>query len=643
MPAPIPVVTPIADLLAPPAGGTVALSCSASTVGPGASYQWQLIEQPVGGSAALTNATTAAPTLTGVTLRGTYIVFLTITDSGGSSHAYPYPTQATTAPYGFTSPLATAFGVVRVAEESGLFKPGRGEYGWFEKGLWPLVDKVGEGLQFPYYDIPSRTLTANAVMPDDTLGADSVEINGLEVTDTTTNILLTTDGSPLMIGTATIVSGVDLTVSGGLLRADEIRDASGGSMTIAPNDGLVVSTTQTEIVTPGATLKLQSGDLTATTTGDIFLDAGNDITLTTSSSNGDIRLETAGADGDIELVTEGTTANITLATSGSNGDIILVTTGSDGDISLTAGDDLLLATTGADSDISLTAPGAGSSISLTAANGVSVTSTGASAEVTVTSAQQLTLTAASTASLVGGTAAVIGTTAINLTTDDGNLVLSVGGDAVNETVDRAAQVTFNADNRRRIIDLDGFVSQRNHIATKGGATYPITVLPANAPALVPFRDNVTMSYRNEALEGFSSQPDFTLSFHASFHVTGFTTIGGNNLTFSFVAYDSSDPSERVTLATFNFTPGGSLEVTGRPCVIQGMVHSVGGKSVYCSGMASLQISDTTNVTTLSAALANATDVFVNDGIVVFAFLVNSIDTNVTVTNLTGVCSLLRGS
>lgn len=223
------------------------------------------------------------------------------------------------------------------------------------------------------------------------------------------------------------------------------------------------------------------------------------------------------------------------------------------------------------------------------------------------------------------------------------MVLSVGGDAVNETVDRAAQITFTADNRRRIIDLDGFVSQKNHIATKGGATYPITVLPANAPALVPFRDNVTMSYRNEALEGPSALPDFTLSFHASFNVTGFTTIGGNNLTFSWVAYDSSDPSERVTLATFNFTPGGSLEVTDRPCVIQGMVHSVGGKSVYCSGMASLQISATTNVTTLSAALANATDVFVNDGIVVFAFLVNSIDTNVTVTNLTGVCSLLRGS
>lgn len=677
MPAPTPIVTPIPTFAELPAGGNVPLSGADSIVSPGATYTWQLVETPEGSTAQLQNSTTATPTLTNVDVRGTYIVFLKITDTGGSSHPAPYPIQATTAPYGFNVPLATAFGVVRVAESpSGLVKPGRGEYGWFEQGLWPLVDKVNDGLDFPYYDNATRTLTANAIVPDASTGAVAVNVNGLNVAEMPASIALSTDGVPIVIAAATTVLGVDLTVSGGILRADEIRDASGGGIIIAPNADLSVTATQVEleattgpvslqgqwvaidgastveIVSGGSSIKMPpSGDIVLTAADDLSLDAADNIvltavdniTLTTSSFNGDIRLATSGDDGDIELVTEGPAATITLATSGSNGDIILVTTGSDGDISLTAGDDLLLATTGADSDISLTAPGAGSSISLTAANGVSVTSTGASADVTVTSAQHLTLTAASTASLVGGTAAVTGTNAVNLTTDDGNLVISIGGDAVNETVDRATQITFNADNRRRIIDLDGFVSQRNHIATKGGETYPITVLPGNAPALVPFRDNVTMSYRNEALEGPSSLPDFTLSFHASFHVTGFTTIGGNNLTFSFVAYDSSDPSERVTLATFNFTPGGSLEVTGRPCVIQGMVHSVGGKSVYCSGTASLQISDTTNVTTLSAALANATDVFFNDGIVVFAFLVNSVDTNVTVTNTTGVCSLIRGS
>lgn len=664
MPAPTPIVTPIPTFAELPAGGNVPLSGADSIVSPGATYTWQLVETPEGSTAQLQNSTTATPTLTNVDVRGTYIVFLKITDSGGSSHPAPYPIQATTAPYGFNVPLATAFGVVRVAESpSGLVKPGRGEYGWFEQGLWPLVDKVNAGLDFPYYDNATRTLTANAVVPDASTGAVGVNVNGLEIVDTPVSVVVTPSaGLPLALNAPTTVTD-DLTVSGGTLKADFISDASGGDLKIEANAALRLSgdvqaflEAPVEVVldASGNTVRAAASEITLdaaaagsnvviTAAVDISLTAVDDITLATSSSNGDILLQTAGSDGDITLSTVGETASITLATSGANGDIILTTTGSDGDISLLAQDDITLTTVGTDSDISLTAPGASSSISLTAGNGVSMTSTGAAAPITVTSAQQLTLTAATTASLVGGTVALTGTTAVNLATDDGNMILSVGGDAVSETVDRAAQITFTSDNRRRIIDLDGFVSQKNHIATKGGTTYPITVLPANAPALVPFRDNVTMSYRNEALEGPSALPDFTLSFHASFNVTGFTTIGGNNLTFSFVAYDSSDPSERVTLATFNFTPGGSLEVTERPCVIQGMVHSVGGKSVYCSGMASLQVSDTTNVTTLSAALATATDVFVNDGIVVFAFLVNSIDTNVTVTNLTGVCSLIRGS
>lgn len=637
MPAPTPIVTPIPTFADLPAGGNVPLSGADSIVSLGATYTWQLVETPDGSNAQLQNSTTATPTLTNVDVRGTYIVFLKITDSGGSSHPAPYPIQATTAPYGFNVPLATAFGVVRVAESpSGLVKPGRGEYGWFEQGLWPLVDKVNNGLDFPYYDIPTHTLTANAVQPSS--GTSSVEINGLHIADAPSAVVISPpDGSAITLAALTNAAN-GLTVTDGFLRADEIRDASGGSMTIAPNDGLMVSTTKTEIATPGATLKLQSGDLTATTiAGDIFIDSGNDIVLTTvatdgelrlasAGANGDIKLETIGTDADILLSTVGPTANITLATSGSNGDIILATTGSDGDISLLAQDDILLTTTGADSDISLTAPGASSSISLTAGQNVAITAP----------AGQLYVE--------GSTAIIGGLSACTVGTSDGDLTLSIGGyDPDGIPPDRKAAVIFHPNNRRRIIDLDGFVAQRNHIATKGGALYPITVLPGNAPALVPLRANVTMSYHNEALEGFSSTADFTLSFHASFNVTGFTTIGSNNLTFSFVAYDSSDPSTRVTLATFNFTPGGSLEVTDRPCIIQGMVHSVGGKNVHCSGMASLQVSDTTNVTLLSAAEVAVSGVFLTGGTVVFAFLVNSVDTNVTVTNRTGVCSLIRGS
>jgi hypothetical protein len=385
MPAPIPVVTPIADLLAPPAGGTVALSCSASTVGPSASYQWQLIEQPVGGSAALTNATTAAPTLTGVTLRGTYIVFLTITDSGGSSHAYPYPTQATTAPYGFTSPLATAFGVVRVAEESGLFKPGRGEYGWFEKGLWPLVDKVNDGLTFSRYDDPTRTLTANVIVPDNSVAPsnNSVAIAGLSVrndTANTENELYSTHGK-INVLSHLHVSNKDVTVSGGILKADTIRDASGGSLIMEPNGGLVVNTSTVAVTADyGATIEMAgtvSETLAVTSNGILQLRAhgalqvqgmgDSNISLTTANGfisaygpavflEADTELEARvgtsllSLGGDVSLTSAD---DLTLTASGSNGDVNIVAAGLLGDIKLSAGALVALETTGGNGQIEL--------------------------------------------------------------------------------------------------------------------------------------------------------------------------------------------------------------------------------------------------------------------------------------------------
>lgn len=359
MPAPIPVVTPIADLLAPPAGGTVALSCSASTVGPSASYQWQLIEQPVGGSAALTNATTAAPTLTGVTLRGTYIVFLTITDSGGSSHAYPYPTQATTAPYGFTSPLATSFGVVRVAEESGLFKPGRGEYGWFEKGLWPLVDKVGEGLQFPYYDIPSRELTANSIVADPFSApfTNAVSIDGLTVRNDPDQAEheLASSHDKINVLSHTVVTGKDLTVSGGTLKADDISDATGGDITINANAGVSVYAGSGLTVDVDQAIDLSAQTLIAigSASGNVTIDAGADIALNATSGDGDITLTTQGATGNIALTTQGSNADISITASGSDGDVNIVAAGLLGDIKLSAGSRVTLETTGGNGEIEL--------------------------------------------------------------------------------------------------------------------------------------------------------------------------------------------------------------------------------------------------------------------------------------------------
>ena len=345
MPAPIPVVTPIDTFLELPAGGTVALSCAGSTALPGASYQWQLIEAPDGSAATLQNALTATPTLTNVDTRGTYIVFLKITDSGGSSHPQPYPVQATSVPYGFSTPLATAFGVVRVAESpTGLVKPGRGEYGWFEQGLWPIVDKINDGLSFEYYDEPTRTLTANAVMPDSTTGADAVEVNGLNITDTTASIVLTTDGNPLVIGTATTVSGVDLTVSGGLLKVDEINDASGGNLTISANASVLINGS------------------------DVLLTAADDISLSTTGADGVITLATSGATGNIALTTSGSNADISITASGSDGDISLAAAGATGGVTLLAGGGgVSIATITNGANVSLTAAGTGGVVNLSPA------------------------------------------------------------------------------------------------------------------------------------------------------------------------------------------------------------------------------------------------------------------------------------
>jgi hypothetical protein len=637
MPAPIPVVTPIDTFLELPAGGTVALSCAGSTALPGASYQWQLIEAPDGSAATLQNALTATPTLTNVDTRGTYIVFLKITDSGGNSHPQPYPVQATSVPYGFSTPLATAFGVVRVAESpTGLVKPGRGEYGWFEQGLWPIVDKINDGLSFEYYDEPTRTLTANAVMPDSTTGADAVEVNGLNITDTTASIVLTTDGNPLVIGTATTVSSVDLTVLGGLLKADEITDASGGDLKLTANAGILLyGGTQGLIEAPDevkldasgnivrvspSEVKLASGDnlirvrdeeeaepdilitagaagadVVVSATAQVRVTAGTDISIVATSADGDIALSTEGATGNINISTEGYVAGITVATEGSEADISITTTGAAADITLNAGNNLAAYSTGL-------------------------------------------------ARLSGGTAEVIGGTQLSLNTDDGNGVMTVGGNAVDDTLDRYAQVTFfSENNKRRVIDLDGYVSQRNHRLTAGGSTTQIT--PNGTLTYVPLRNDVVAGYTYESLCGASSAtPDFVLSFQAAFIVTQFTTSPGNYLTLELALVPTLvAPPATVTLATVTFQPETSVEVTAQPCIISGTVHSTGGKFLYTAATATLQLNSATAVTRLSAASVDASAVLAAGGSGLFVFRANSNDSNAIIGNVSASFTLLRGS
>lgn len=139
---PIPnVVVPSAPIDFSTLPATVPLSSAGSTVSGAAAYNWFLIEKPDGSNAEISDPNDANPYLINVDVRGTYIVFLSITDTTGSSHPAPYPTQATVPPYRFTNPLASAFGVVRVAEANGLVKPGRGQFGWLES-VWSLIDKV---------------------------------------------------------------------------------------------------------------------------------------------------------------------------------------------------------------------------------------------------------------------------------------------------------------------------------------------------------------------------------------------------------------------------------------------------------------------------------------------------------------------
>jgi hypothetical protein len=291
MPAPIPVVASITDLLDLPAGGTVSLSGSGGL--PSAQYQWTLIEKPDGSNALLNNANTATPTLVSVDKRGTYIVFLKITDSGGSSHPYPYPTQATSAPYAFTAPLATAFGVVRVAEESGLFKPGRGEYGWFEKGLWPIIDKIASGLGFIHYDEPTHTLDADAIVPST---AAYVDVNTLSVTQVGSDTQLgSTSGKIIIPSEVEITSPVGLTTSAGPLKTDELASASGGNIEVSDplQVASIVSPAAGNVqVTAAADITLiASDDITLTATDDIILAAADDIRLTASD---DITLDCGG-------------------------------------------------------------------------------------------------------------------------------------------------------------------------------------------------------------------------------------------------------------------------------------------------------------------------------------------------------------
>lgn len=467
MPAPIPVVDPLADLTDLPVGGNVSLTCSGSTTLPGATYQWTLIEKPPLSTAALTNATTATPTLTNVDVRGTYIVFLKITDSGGSSHAYPYPVQATSAPYGFTTPLTTAFGVLRIAEETtGLFKPGRGEYGWFEKGLWPLIERVGSNeVNLDFYDRPTRTLTANALVHSpDTL---AVNVNSLTVTDAESATVIDSADTDTIATSSNLVfyGTANVFLEGGAIYSDTLRSYTGGDVTVI--DPLAADHIKTARVTGTGTdgaLLVETVGVDADLTVDVgreFIVNANEVSVlgatgaSITSDAGLLKVAALGATAALELSSEesvllatlgtaalqvqssaaltvqaGTTASmstlngtLSLTAAGTGADITLT---SDDDITLNAADDISLSTSGATGSITLSALGTDGDITLSASDDITLTTNGTNGDIAISAT---------------GTDGDITLTASGIT---GNINLSAGSDIGVTATGGSKSVTLTA-------------------------------------------------------------------------------------------------------------------------------------------------------------------------------------------------------
>lgn len=604
MPLPTPVVTAPPDLIDLPVGGTYQFDGTSST--PGVSYTWLLVERPEGSTATLSNPTSAQPTLTNVDTRGTYIVFLKVTNSEGTSHPYPYPTQAATPPYAFTPPLATAFGVLRIAEEGNptLFKPGRGEYGWFEKGLWPLFDKVAAGAEFEYYDKPTRTLTANAIVPD---GEDTVTLNGLNVQEASPNLIVTNDDSgAIIVASALNVTGADLRVDGGVLRADEIRDASGGNIDVIPNAGFRV--------TAGEAVYLEGQGVEITSTSDqidMLVSSARGMTL--SAEVGDV-LITAGDD-------------ITLSTLAENGDVSIEAAGIGGDVQITAGDDITLTVTAADSQIILTAPGADAVVALTAA--------GSSGQVRLTAGDEVRLGASADINMLAGNAlTMVAVAAADLTTSNGDARIFVGGNAEEETEDNFFQVSFDAQNVRRVVDLDGFVAKRNNSVTLGASLVPVT--PAGGTVLVPLRANHAAEYAVQALRGPESVSlNFGLSFYAAFRLESFAS--NKDLTFALYA---GDGTSEVLLVSFPYLADGAADDVTGPVIIQGIVTSTGGKLLVSSGTLTMTIDSSRSYTTSGAQTIDATAVTGSSATLNFFFKAFSNSMVVEIANLHASFSLL---
>jgi hypothetical protein len=305
---------------------TVPLSSAGSTVSGAAAYNWFLIEKPDGSTAEISDPNDENPDLINVDVRGTYIVFLSITDTTGSSHPAPYPTQATVPPYRFTNPLASAFGVIRVAEESGLIKPGRGEFGWLES-VWALIDKAGEtgwpSIQVdeitPYTagggieistapDAPISLLAdggdTKIVLDPNSLSGDAIRVHSARADS---NISIEADGS---IKLETSSGPVDVSTAGKIISfTPDTSVLTSGAPSITSNDaeGIVVSASAypSSIVHLSESVYISGADnidlVAAGTSGGAGLTGNAVASVTAVSDNGVVSISATGDGGIIQL------------------------------------------------------------------------------------------------------------------------------------------------------------------------------------------------------------------------------------------------------------------------------------------------------------------------------------------------------
>lgn len=248
---------------------TRTLSGATSTWGTGTgvtpTYQWYILDKPVGSAAAFSSDTVVSPTFGPIDLPGTYRVFLVVeNDQGDPSFGSPVPQQSASAPYGFSLPPASAFFEIRaLTRYAGLKKVAYGERDWLEDGLWPIVDKVDEHeMKVSQMYVSEGVIKANSVL--EYTAGNGVTVDGVLLKDGDVKVATSSDA----VHTNIIVAG---SVGGG----SSTLLLSGTPVTVSGNLGcngaLTVDTINEYTPSSGVTIdgvKLKDGDVTVATQSD---------------------------------------------------------------------------------------------------------------------------------------------------------------------------------------------------------------------------------------------------------------------------------------------------------------------------------------------------------------------------------------